>query len=102
MVCTSAVVAWLAAAGDHHAETGSWFLASAAALESTHSGEHSLWGDTAATVVRQAAERWRGLWEVLLQYSSEATRLHLALFYFYGIYYQWSKRLTGGGSSLIC
>ena len=48
-------------------------------------------------MVRQAAERWRGVWEVLLQYSSEATRLHLALFYFYGIYYQWSKRLAGGG-----
>ena len=71
--------------------------APAAALDSTHSGEHSLWSDTAATVVRQAAEQWRGVWEVLLQYSSEATRLHLALFYFYGIYYQWSKRLTGGG-----
>mmetsp|Transcript_324 Transcript_324/g.934 ORF Transcript_324/g.934 Transcript_324/m.934 type:complete len:357 (-) Transcript_324:349-1419(-) len=28
-------------------------------------------------------------------YSGELARLHLALFYIYGVYYQWPKRLTG-------
>lgn len=32
---------------------------------------------------------------MLVPYSSVAVRLHLALFYFYGRYYQWSKRNTG-------
>lgn len=39
--------------------------------------------------------RWRGIWQVLSQYSGPAMRLHLALFYFYGLYYHWSKRATG-------
>ncbi len=35
------------------------------------------------------------LLNVIAQYSGEAARVHLALFYIYGIYYQWPKRLTG-------
>lgn len=42
-------------------------------------------------VSRHAAEAWR--W--LNCYSGEAARLHLALFYIYGTYYEWPKRLAG-------
>lgn len=31
----------------------------------------------------------------LSRYKGELARLHLALFYYHGIYYQWPKRLTG-------
>lgn len=34
------------------------------------------------------------VWQWLGRYSGEATRLHLALFYIYGTYYQWPKRLA--------
>ena len=30
-----------------------------------------------------------------MPYTGVAVRLHLALFYFYGIYYHWSKRAAG-------
>jgi hypothetical protein len=33
---------------------------------------------------------------VLATYAPVAARLHLALFYFYGVYYHWAKRATGG------
>ena len=36
------------------------------------------------------------------QYSGEAARVHLALFYIYGIYYQWPKRLTGELVLILC
>ena len=45
--------------------------------------------------LQNAASRWRNVWQVLSQYSGAAVRLHLALFYFYGLYYHWSKRATG-------
>ena len=41
------------------------------------------------------AGKWRAVWQAVSQYSSGAVRLHLALFYFYGLYYHWSKRATG-------
>jgi Pex2 / Pex12 amino terminal region len=44
-----------------------------------------------AQVTRHAAEAWRWLG----CYSGEAARLHLALFYIYGTYYEWPKRLAG-------
>ena len=42
-------------------------------------------------VSSHAAEAWRWLG----CYSGEAARLHLALFYIYGTYYEWPKRLAG-------
>jgi peroxin-10 len=45
--------------------------------------------------LRQSALKWKAVWQVLLQYSGFATRLHLALFYFYGVYYHWHKRAAG-------
>jgi Pex2 / Pex12 amino terminal region len=42
-------------------------------------------------ITRHAAEAWRWLG----CYSGEAARLHLALFYIYGTYYEWPKRLAG-------
>ncbi|KAL3156613.1 hypothetical protein ABBQ38_000900 [Trebouxia sp. C0009 RCD-2024] len=46
-------------------------------------------------VQQDILSRWRTVWHVLSQYSGAAMRLHLALFYFYGLYYHWSKRATG-------
>jgi hypothetical protein len=42
-------------------------------------------------VRRHAADSWQWLG----RYSGEAARLHLALFYIYGTYYQWPKRVAG-------
>ena len=44
---------------------------------------------------QSVAAWWRKMWQVLSQYSGAGMRLHLALFYFYGLYYHWSKRATG-------
>lgn len=43
----------------------------------------------------QVLARWRSVAAALCQYSGAAVRAHLALFYFYGCYYHWSKRATG-------
>ena len=43
----------------------------------------------------QVLARWRSVAGGLCQYSGAAVRAHLALFYFYGCYYHWSKRATG-------
>ena len=48
-------------------------------------------GNKSLQVKRQGTAAWQWLG----QYSGEATRLHLALFYIYGSYYEWPKRLTG-------
>ena len=42
-----------------------------------------------------AASKWRPAWAVLASYAPVSARLHLALFYFYGVYYHWAKRATG-------
>ena len=42
-----------------------------------------------------AASKWRPAWAVLAGYAPVSARLHLALFYFYGVYYHWAKRATG-------
>ncbi|DBB14188.1 TPA: hypothetical protein ACH3X3_001137 [Trebouxia sp. C0006] len=53
------------------------------------------WTVSLDRLLQKIAGRWRSLWQVLSQYSGAAVRLHLALFYFYGLYYHWSKRATG-------
>ncbi|KAL0035070.1 hypothetical protein WJX79_009657 [Trebouxia sp. C0005] len=53
------------------------------------------WTVSLDRLMKKIAGRWRSLWQVLSQYSGAAVRLHLALFYFYGLYYHWSKRATG-------
>ncbi|KAA6428149.1 MAG: peroxisome biogenesis factor 10-like, partial [Trebouxia sp. A1-2] len=57
------------------------------------------WTVSLDRLMKKIAGRWRSLWQVLSQYSGAAVRLHLALFYFYGLYYHWSKRATG---KLLC
>ena len=42
-----------------------------------------------------AASKWRPAWAILASYAPVSARLHLALFYFYGVYYHWAKRATG-------
>lgn len=50
-----------------------------------------------------AASKWRPAWAVLAGYVPVSARLHLALFYFYGVYYHWAKRATGDPhSSTTC
>ncbi|KAK9820622.1 hypothetical protein WJX72_012437 [[Myrmecia] bisecta] len=51
-----------------------------------HAGRH--W-------VQGLAVRWQQVWLALLPYQGVAVRLHLALFYFYGVYYHWAKRSAG-------
>ena len=64
-------------------------------------GEEGIWnrvGDWAAAARHEAvsiAFKWRPAWAVLASYAPVAVRLHLALFYFYGVYYHWAKRATG-------
>ena len=53
------------------------------------------WTASLDRLTQKIAGSWRSLWQVLSQYSGAAVRLHLALFYFYGLYYHWSKRATG-------
>ncbi len=53
------------------------------------------WTVSLDRLAQKIAGRWRSFWQVLSQYSGAAVRLHLALFYFYGLYYHWSKRATG-------
>lgn len=43
----------------------------------------------------QVKQQANAAWQFLGQYSGEAARLHLALFYIYGSYYEWPKRLAG-------
>lgn len=43
----------------------------------------------------QVQQQAHAAWQFLGQYSCEAARLHLALFYVYGSYYEWPKRLAG-------
>ena len=45
--------------------------------------------------VASAREHMLLLWAWLSRHSNTLTRLHLALFYFYGVYYVWPKRVTG-------
>ncbi|KAL0024438.1 hypothetical protein WJX77_003645 [Trebouxia sp. C0004] len=53
------------------------------------------WTVSLDRLMQKVAGRWRSFWQVPSQYSGAAVRLHLALFYFYGLYYHWSKRATG-------
>jgi Pex2 / Pex12 amino terminal region len=61
------------------------------ALEEGRSGCITTLQPAPAQVSMHAAEAWRWLG----CYSGEAARLHLALFYIYGTYYEWPKRLAG-------
>ncbi len=49
-----------------------------------------------------AASKWRPAWAVLAGYAPVSARLHLALFYFYGVYYHWAKRATGESLLMLC
>lgn len=49
-----------------------------------------------------AASKWRPAWAVLAGYAPVSARLHLALFYFYGVYYHWAKRATGEPLLMLC
>ena len=53
------------------------------------------WTASLHRLTQRTVELWRTVWQVLSQCSGAAVRLHLALFYFYGLYYHWSKRATG-------
>lgn len=76
-----------AAEGGGGAPTGAW----AAAMESrVHRA--SVLGSRISTA---AAAEARRAWAALSGYAPEAVRLHLALFYFFGVYYHWAKRTTG-------
>jgi cbb3-type cytochrome oxidase subunit 3 len=46
-------------------------------------------------VSSQVAEVSRGVWKMVAPYADPAARFHLALFYYYGIYYALSKRVSG-------
>ena len=73
------------------APTGAW----AAAMESrVHRA--SVLGSRVSTA---AAAEARRAWAALSGYAPEAVRLHLALFYFFGVYYHWAKRATGALAS---
>ena len=70
-------------------------------------GEEGIWnrvGAWAAGARHDAvsiAFKWRPAWAVLASYAPVAVRLHLALFYFYGVYYHWAKRATGAPAYCI-
>lgn len=53
------------------------------------------WRSLAGLVFSRGLARWQQLWRVMKSNSGVAVRLHLVLFYFYGVYYHWAKRLTG-------
>ncbi len=53
------------------------------------------WAAAAKREAMNAASKWRPAWAVLAGYAPVSARLHLALFYFYGVYYHWAKRATG-------
>ncbi len=53
------------------------------------------WAAAARSEAVSIASKWRPAWAVLASYAPVAVRLHLALFYFYGVYYHWAKRATG-------
>ena len=55
----------------------------------------SAWAAAAKREAMNAASKWRPAWAVLAGYVPVSARLHLALFYFYGVYYHWAKRATG-------
>ena len=55
----------------------------------------SEWAAAAKREAMNAASKWRPAWAVLAGYAPVSARLHLALFYFYGVYYHWAKRATG-------
>ena len=55
----------------------------------------SAWAAAAKREAMNAASKWRPAWAVLASYAPVSARLHLALFYFYGVYYHWAKRATG-------
>ncbi len=59
------------------------------------------WAGGAARGASHAAQKWRPAWAVLASYAPVAARLHLALFYFYGVYYHWAKRATGARTCAI-
>ena len=54
-----------------------------------------MWAAAAKREAMNAASKWRPAWAVLAGYVPVSARLHLALFYFYGVYYHWAKRATG-------
>ncbi len=58
------------------------------------------WAEAARDGALRAASKWQPAWAVLASYAPVAARLHLALFYFYGVYYHWAKRATGALSSV--
>lgn len=58
------------------------------------------WAAAAKREAMNAASKWRPAWAVLAGYAPVSARLHLALFYFYGVYYHWAKRATG--QTLCC
>ena len=61
------------------------------------------WAAAARREAAGAASKWRPIWAVLAGYAPVTVRLHLALFYFYGVYYHWAKRATGTcGASCHC
>lgn len=57
--------------------------------------QQQAWRVWVTRVQQNVLARWHTVWRVLSQYLGAAMRLHLALFYFYGLYYHWSKRATG-------
>ena len=59
------------------------------------------WAGTARQGAALAAQKWRPAWAVLASYAPVAARLHLALFYFYGVYYHWAKRATGAHACIL-
>ena len=61
----------------------------------TLSSGHQTWLAAYKQLTETLLLRWRKLWQIVSPYSGIAMRLHLALFYSYGLYYHWSKRATG-------
>ena len=53
------------------------------------------WAPQFSQLQQSVVATWRMVWQVLSSYSGPAVRMHLAFFYFFGLYYHWSKRVTG-------
>ena len=51
--------------------------------------------EAGSRVSAAAGAEGRRAWGAAAAYAPEAVRLHLALFYFFGVYYHWAKRATG-------
>lgn len=104
--------ALLAAAAEHRLGLGSPEGAPAASIGSAVGAREQLGGGTSAWAAAAAAAghrvyaagsrvsaaagaEGRRAWTVAAAHAPEAVRLHLALFYFFGVYYHWAKRATG-------